>query len=314
MPERLDCVLLSAALDLRDYLAPEIARLQDHLRFVDHPAADPERVRLAVAWLPPDDGFARYPNLTAACSIGAGADSILRCPSLRDGIHVVRVVEPAQAQMMSGFVLWHVVGHQRQMATYQAQQRDRLWLRVPQRAAREVPVAVLGFGAIGSRVAQDLAALGFPVRAWSRGPRAALPGVAAFHGSEGFDAAVTDAEVVINLLPLTGETRGILDARLFGRMRRGGFLVHVGRGEHLNEADLLAALDGGQLAGAALDVFAVEPLPADHAFWCHPRVTLTPHDACDVSLSAVGDTLRATAAAVAAGAVPANIVDRGRGY
>lgn len=308
------CALLSETLDLREHLASEIDRLKGRITFVDHPSVAPEDVRLAVAWDPPADGFERYPNLVAACSIGAGADSILRCPSLRDGIDVVRVVEPAQAQMMSGFVLWHAIGHQRGLLRYRDQQRAHLWQRIPQRPARDLPVAVLGFGAMGGRVAKDFAALGFPVRVWSRGPKAAPQGIAAFHGGEGFAAAVDGAEIVVNLLPLTGETRGILDRRLFARLRRGAFLIHVGRGEHLDEHDCLAALESGQLAGAALDVFAAEPLPVDHPFWSHPAVTVTPHDACDVSVGAVGDAILATAEAIEQGTTPPNTVDRARGY
>lgn len=308
------CVLLSETLDLRGYLASEIDRLRDRITFVDHPCADADKVRLAVAWDPPADGFSRYPKLAAACSIGAGADSILRCPSLREGMDVVRVVEPAQAQMMSGFVLWHAIGHQRGLPIYRDQQRRHLWRRIPQRAARDIPVAILGFGAMGSRAAQDFAALGFPVRVWGRSARPAPQGVAAFHDVGGLAAAVEGAEIVVNLLPLTPETRGILDARLFARLRRGAFLIHVGRGEHLNEADCLAALASGRLAGAALDVFAAEPLPADHPFWDHPGVMVTPHDACDVSVPAVADTILATAAALERGETPPHTIDRVRGY
>jgi glyoxylate/hydroxypyruvate reductase A len=123
-----------------------------------------------------------------------------------------------------------------------------------------------------------------------------------------------DTEILVNLLPLTAETRGILNRHLFNAMRRGSYLIQVGRGEHLVEADLLAALDSGQLNGAALDVFAAEPLAPEHLFWSHPGIVLTPHDACDVSLPAVGRTILATAEALRAGGRPANAVDRGMGY
>jgi len=121
-------------------------------------------------------------------------------------------------------------------------------------------------------------------------------------------------EVLVNLLPLTSETRGILNRETFGRMKRGGYLIQVGRGEHLIEADLLAALESGQLAGAALDVFAAEPLPKQHAFWRHPDIVITPHDASDVSMRAIGATFRATAEALQAGERPPHTVDRARGY
>jgi glyoxylate/hydroxypyruvate reductase A len=309
------CVLVSTTLDMRAVFAPEIARLQGQIDFVDHPdfeAADD--VQLALAWHPPADAFARYPNLKAVCSIAAGVDNILSCPSLRESIDVVRVVEPAQAQMMSGFVIWHAIWHQRRFATYRAQQQNKIWQRLPQRTAQQVPVGILGHGAIGARVAADLAMLGFPVKVWSRSAKPPSPGITAFHGHDGLKAMLHDTEILVNLLPLTPETRGILNRDVFNAMRRGGYLIQVGRGEHLVEVDLLAALDSGQLSGAALDVFLAEPLPKEHVFWTHPGIVLTPHDACDASLAAVGGTVLATAEALRAGVRPGNVVDRGMGY
>ena len=309
------CVLLSRTLNLRKYLADEIARLDGRITFVDHPdmttAAD---VQLALAWYPPADAFDHYPNLQAACSIAAGADSILHCTSLREGITVVRVVEPAQAQMMSGFVIWHAIYHQRRFSTYLGNQRGKVWQRLAQRSAQQVPVGILGYGAIGARVAADLAMLGFPVKVWSRTIKPTATGVIGFSGQDGLAAMLDDTEILVNLLPLTSETRGILNADVFGRMRHGGYLIHVGRGPHMIEADLIAALDSGQLAGAALDVFEVEPLSPEHRFSSDPRIVMTPHDACDVTIPAIGDTILATAAALQAGQRPPDAVDRAQGY
>jgi glyoxylate/hydroxypyruvate reductase A len=309
------CVFLSKRFDLRKYLIPEIERLQGRITFVDHlDGTDPAEIQMAVGWFPQDDAFDHYPNLQAACSIGAGADNILNCPSLRDDIHVVRVVEPAQAQMMAGFVIWHAIWHQRNFATYFANQRERVWKRIGQRTTQEVPIGILGYGAIGARVAADLAMLGFPVKVWSRSAKPTPAGITGFHGADGLDAMLAETEVLVNLLPLTTETQGILNGALFGRMRRGGYLIHVGRGPHLVEQDLLDALDSGQLAGASLDVFHVEPLAPEHVFWAHPKIVLTPHDACDVSLVATGRTILATAEAVEAGIRPKDLVDRSKGY
>jgi glyoxylate/hydroxypyruvate reductase len=309
------CVLLSRTLNLRAHLAPEIARLIGHVSFVDHLDTEAAKdVRLAVAWHPPADAFDHYPNLAAVCSIAAGADSILFCPSLRDDIEVVRVVDPAQAEMMSGFVIWHAIGHQRRFATYRAQQHDKVWKRLPQRAPQQVPIGLLGYGAIGARVAADLAMLGFPVKVWSRSPKPVPAGITGFHGRDGLGAMLADTEILVNLLPLTEETRGILNRDLFNAMTRGGYLIQVGRGDHLVEADLVAALDSGQLAGAALDVFVKEPLAPEHPFWSRPEIFVTPHDACDVSVDAVGRTILATAQALRAGVRPRDAVDRGKGY
>lgn len=309
------CVLLSTTLDLRDYLAPEIARLDGVVSFVDHlDGSDAADVEMAVGWFPQADAFTHYPNIKAACSIAAGADSLLHCPSMRDEIDIVRVIEPAQAEMMSGFVIWNAIYHQRQMGVYMQQQRDTIWQRLPKRAAREVPVGILGYGAIGARVASDLALLGFPVKVWSRTPKLTSAGVAGFHGTDGLDKMLDDTEVLINLLPLTTETRGILNAGLFGKLRRGAYLIHVGRGAHMVEQDIFAAFDSGQLSGASIDVFSIEPLSKDSPFWTHPKVLLTPHDACDVTMSAIGGTIRATAESVVAGLKPKDTVDRARGY
>jgi glyoxylate/hydroxypyruvate reductase A len=309
------CVLLSNHLDMRGFVGAELARIAHLVEAVDHSAAAPATdVRLALAWHPPDDAFAHYPDLRAVCSIGAGVDNIVNCPSLKPDVEVVRVVDPAQAQLMSGFVAWHVVSHQRSFASYRAQQQDRIWRRLPQRTAQSVPVGLLGYGEIGRKVAADLAMLGFPVMCWSRTAKQVTPSVTAYHGPAALAAMVADTEVLVNLLPLTHETRGILNNTLFNRMRRGGYLVQVGRGEHLVEADLLAALESGHLAGAALDVFATEPLPATHPFWGHPKIVVTPHDACEVSLGAVATTLLATVDAIRAGRRPPHAVDRRRGY
>jgi glyoxylate/hydroxypyruvate reductase A len=309
------CALVSDRLDLRGFLGTDFERITDRIEFVDHrPNGSNADIRLAVAWHPPADAFAHYPNLQAVCSIGAGVDNITACPSLRASIDVVRIVDPAQAQMMSGFVVWHVIWHQRRFATYLAQQREAIWQRLRQRNPREVPVGILGYGAIGQKVAADLALLGFPVMVWSRTPKPTPSSIRGFHGSSGLAAMLGNTEVLVNLLPLTPETHGILNSELFGRMRRGGYLVHVGRGEHLVEEDLLTALESGQLEGAALDVFATEPLASAHPFWRHPKIVVTPHDASDVSVEAVAATLVATADAIRTGQRPPHAIDRERGY
>ena len=188
------CVFLSRTINLRKYLTKEIARLDGQVNFVDHlDGTDPAEVDMAVGWHPHADAFDHYPNLKAVCSIGAGADSILNCPSLRDGIDVVRVVEPAQAQMMSGFVIWNVIYHQRRFGTYLQNQRDHVWKRLGGgRRPSEVPVGILGYGAIGARVASDLAMLGFPVKVWSRSAKPTTAGVTGFHGSDGLDAMLAE--------------------------------------------------------------------------------------------------------------------------
>jgi glyoxylate/hydroxypyruvate reductase A len=309
------CALVSSSLDIRGYLGTEFSRIADRIEIIDHRrnGSDTE-INLAIAWHPPADAFERYPNLKAVCSLGAGVDNIITCPSLRPDIEVVRIVDPLQAQTMSGFVIWHAISHQRRFKTYLDQQRDGIWKRLPQRSAQDVPVGILGYGEIGQRVAADLAQLGFPVMVWSRTAKPTSPSVRGFHGPSGLSAMIAETEVLVNLLPLTPETQGILNADLFAGMRRGGYLIQVGRGEHLVEVDLLAALQTGQLDGAALDVFAAEPLAPAHPFWHHPKIVVTPHDACEVRVEAVATTVVATADAIQTGRRPPNAIDRQRGY
>ena len=309
------CALVSATTDLRKFLGPEIARIADRVEVVDHAASRTDAgVRMALAWHPPADAFDRYPNLLAVSSTGAGVDSIVTCPSLKAGVDVVRVVDPEQACMMAGFVAWHVINHQRRFDTFQAQQREKVWRTLPQRSAASMPVGILGFGAMGQCTAQVLSALGFPVMAWSRTARPGTAQVRTFHGTDGLAAMLRETEVLVNLLPLTAETVGILDRRVFAAMRHGGYLVQAGRGEHQVDDDLLAVLDSGQLAGAALDVFNTEPLPPTHPYWTHPNVVVTPHDACDATPNAVATNLVAIADALRAGTRPLHVVDRRRGY
>ncbi|MCK1406900.1 glyoxylate/hydroxypyruvate reductase A [Bradyrhizobium sp. 76] len=312
--ERLRCVLLSKRRDLRLYLGAEISRIADQIEVIDHGDNRDTDVRLGMAWHPPDDAFSYYPNLQVVCTIGAGVDHVVGCPSLKPEIDVVRVVDPRQAQMMSGVVVWHVIGHQRGFARYRAQQHDRAWEQGQLRRAESVPIGILGHGKIGSKIAADLTYLGFPVMCWSRTPKSISGAARSHYGPVGLAAMLKETEVLVNVLPLTPETRGILDAQVFAKMQRGGYLVQIGRGEHLVEGDLLAALETGQLAGAALDVFATEPLPPIHPFWDHPKITVTPHVAGDISVRAVATTLIAAANAIRGGRRPLHAIDRTRGY
>jgi glyoxylate/hydroxypyruvate reductase len=309
------CALISETLDLKDYYGDTFARVAPQIELVRHPdAVAPETIQIALAWRPPRGAFKLYPNLKAVCSIAAGVDNILACRDLAPHVAVARVVDPQQGALMSAFVLWHVLWHLRRFDKYLAQQRQRVWERGVQRASADLPVAILGFGQIGRRVAADLTALGFPVLAWTRSSRDAMAGVRVFNGQAGLEAMLPQAEVVINLLPLTEETRGLLARPFFARMKRGGYLIQIGRGEHLVEDDLLAALADGTLCGASLDVFATEPLPPGHPFWTHPNIVMTPHDASYARPEETARTLAETAADIAAGKRPRGAIDRARGY
>lgn len=297
------CVLLSAAFDMHDYFGAVMAEHAPAVTLVGPDTAEPEAVTLALAWRPPGDGFTRFPALRAVCGIGAGIDNILSCPSLPAGLPVVRVLDPRQGAAMAEYVLFHVLWHHRRFGRFLEQQRQARWQRFVAPPAGEMTVGILGLGRIGGEVAGTLQGLGYQVAGWRR-----------TDGPAGLDAVLARSDILVNLLPLTPETRGILDHRLFRRMKPGASLVQVGRGEHLVEADLLAALDSGRLSGAALDVFPDEPLAASHPFWHHPGIVVTPHVASEASPVEVARTLARTAAELAAGQPPSAAIDRRRGY
>jgi glyoxylate/hydroxypyruvate reductase A len=220
----------------------------------------------------------RYPNLRLLVSMGAGVDHLLRPPGPPPGVPVARLKDARLTQGMTEWVLLNVLRFHRQDLEYRAQQDARVWneLPAPETSARRV--GVLGLGELGAAAARAIGALGFPLLGWTRSPRT-LDGVETFHGAAGLDAMLARSDILVCLLPLTPDTRGVINARTLALLPRGAFLINAARGGHVVADDLLAALDRGHVAAAALDVFEPEPLPADHAFWTHPRVLVWPHAA-----------------------------------
>ena len=276
-------------------------------------SADRAAIDHALVWHPEPGLLASLPNLKLIVSLGAGVDHILRDPELPPEVPILRLVDPYMTQAMSEYVVLQVLRLHRQDHVYRAQQASAEWREHAQKNAAERPVGILGFGQLGQDAASKLQALGFDVAGWSRTGRA-VPGFVTHGGAAGLDALLARSEILVSLLPMTAETEDILDARLFARLPRGAGIISAGRGWHLVEADLLAALDSGQLSAAVLDVFREEPLPPSHPFWRHPRIVVTPHVAAE--------THPATAAAIIAQAIDdfdagrpvANLIDRARGY
>lgn len=255
----------------------ELGRHLPDLDFRVHPEiGDPAEIEIAVMWKPPHGLLASLPALKLIVSLGAGVDHLLDDPTLPRQVPIMRLVDPHMVAAMSEYVLTQVLRLHRQDLTYLAQQRALVWQEQRQRNASECRVGILGLGQFGAAAAVKLAALGFDVAGWSRRAKA-IPGIASFHGEDGFSPFLARSDIVVCLLPLTSETQNILDARSFALMPRGAAIINVGRGGHLAEDDLLAALESGQIGGAVLDVFREEPLPATHPFWRHPRVIVTPH-------------------------------------
>jgi glyoxylate/hydroxypyruvate reductase A len=255
---------------------------------------DPGAIEVAVVWRPPHGLLATLPNLKLIASLGAGVDHLFADPQLPRGVPIMRLVDPYMTTAMSEYVQLQVLRLHRQDLTYLAQQRAGLWQPLPQLNAAERPVGVLGLGVLGADAALKLKVLGFEISGWSRREKK-LPGIACHHGAAGLASMLRDVEILVCLLPLTPATEGILNAKLFAQLPRGAALVNCARGRHLVEADLLAALDRGQLSAAVLDVFRDEPLPPQHPFWRHEKIVVTPHVAAATNAP--------TAAAVVADAI-----------
>jgi glyoxylate/hydroxypyruvate reductase A len=275
---------------------------------------DPASVEAVMMGTPTAGVLPGLPSVRLVSTTGMGVEQLLALPDVPEHVVLCRVVDPSMVDRMSDYVALAALQVERDAARFERAQREGVWdQRILLDAGRKRAVGLMGFGEIGRDAARKLAALGFPVRGWSRTPKAA-DGVECFHGAEGLAPFLAGTEVLVCLLPYTPETDGILDARLFAMLPAGAHVVNVGRGAQLAEEDLLDALASGRLSGATLDVFRKEPLPPGHPFWTHPGVRITPHSAGlsrpHVSARFVWENLLR----LKRGEAPLGLVDRARGY
>jgi len=277
--------------------APELALLEYNSALADADLAD---VDVVLGWQMPPGLPARLPRLRWVCSVAAGVEKLL-VPDLAPQVRVSRIVDREQAAGIAQFVVAMALRHARDLERYEAQQRERAWLRQPIPIARH-RVAVLGTGATGGEIASWLERCGLVVRGWNR------------RSPESLHALLGASDIVVCALPLTLETEGILDAAAFAAMPRGAYVINVARGAHVVEPDLIAAVRSGHLSGAALDVQRREPLPGDDPLWTVPGITITPHIAAQPSTETVAEQFVASAQAFARGDPLPNEVDRARGY
>ena len=275
-------------------------------------AGDVAAIRYVAAWTLPADILGKLPNLSMLLSVGAGVDQF-DLTALPPQVALVRTVEPGLVEEMADYATLAVLALHRDLPHYLGAQQTRQWRprAVPAKATRRV--GVLGLGAMGQAVAAQVAALGFPVAGWSRTARD-LPGVTCVAGEAALPAFLAATDIAICVLPLTPATRGILNAARLAMLPRGAGLVNIGRGGHVDQDALLAALDSGQIAAAMLDVTDPEPLPADHALWSHPNVILTPHIAGDTDPDGGARAVADAILAHRAGHVPTGSIDRTAGY
>jgi glyoxylate/hydroxypyruvate reductase A len=273
---------------------------------------DPAAVRYLATWVPPDDIAGTFPNLELVFSVGAGVDQF-DFTKVPDHVPLVRMLEPNIAESMVEYVSLAVLALHRDLPRFLSQQRREVWQEIQITAAARRRIGVMGLGQLGQAVLGRLRAFGFPLAGWNRSARA-IDGVECYTGTDSLPAFLARTDILVCLLPLTDETRGILDARLFSALPAGAMLVNVGRGGHLVQDDLLAALDGGHIAAAMLDVVDPEPLPAGHPFWQHEKIILTPHIASMTHPETAVRFVLDTIARHRSGAPLPGLVDRSRGY
>lgn len=276
-------------------------------------AVAPEGIDIAIVANPPAGALAGLPALKLVQSLWAGVEGLLADPTLPADVPLARMVDPAMNEAMAETALWAVLSLHHDTFDYAQDQRAARWAPRGQRPAGAVGVAVLGLGQMGRAVALRLARNGYRVTGWSARP-VTLPGVETRAGDAALPAVLAGAQVLVNLLPLTPATRGLIDARRLALLPRGASVVNLARGAHVVEADLLAALASGHLHRAVLDVFATEPLPSAHPFWQHPQVTVLPHVAAQTDAASASALVAANVAALRAGRPLQHLVDRARAY
>ena len=272
----------------------------------------------AVVWAPPQQFFDEQPALKGVFNIGAGVDALMKL-RLPVGVPIVRLDDAGMSAQMAEYVCHAVIRHFREFDGYEADVKQGKWSYRKPHLRHEFPIGVMGLGVLGERVSRSLAQFDFPVNGWSRSARA-VDGVRCFSGAvgdKGFQDFLAASRILVCLLPLTPDTEGIMCRDTLSRLRPGGYVINVARGAHLVDKDLLALIDSGHLAGATLDVFRTEPLPAGHAFWTHPRITVTPHTSArtlrDESIAQIAGKIMALQQGAPVSSL-AGVVDLKKGY
>jgi glyoxylate/hydroxypyruvate reductase len=272
-----------------------------------------ETIDIALVANPPQGVLATLPNLKLIQSLWAGVDALLRDATFPKHIPLARLVDSELKQAMIESVLAHVLMLHRQFPTYQKQQQEKVWRQLEQPNADKRTVAILGLGQLGRACAEHLKHIGFKVIGWSSKEKR-LENIQTFHGEAGVEAVLNQADIVVNLLPLTTETKGILNKTTFEKMRMGSSLINVARGAHIVEEDLIDALGAGILSYAILDVFAREPLPTEHPFWKHPKIKVLPHVAAITNPVTASQIVAQNVLRLREGQDLENLVDVARGY
>lgn len=287
-------------------LLPEIeCKLWDEI-------TDPHTIRYAVVWRPPEGWLGSFPNLQCIISIGAGIDHVLEDKQLPADIPIIRTTGDDLTLRMREYVCLHVLRIHRNLSRFQQSQQAKQWQPFITPTANQRHVGVMGLGKLGSDAAISLSQLGFRVSGWAKRQHQ-LPDIQTYTDDE-LPQFLSTVDILVCLLPLTDSTRNILNARLFSQLPHGASVINAARGEHLVEQDLLDSLESGRLANATLDVFRTEPLPADHPFWTHEKILVTPHVASMIDPESGGSEVANNLKAFINGELPKDMTDRKLGY
>ena len=292
--------------------------MRQHLPDLDfriHPEiGDPADIEMALIWHVALDQLKTFPNLKLIASLGAGVDHLVgERHHLPDDVPLTRLVDPSMTSQMTAWCVMAVLNHHRRWDDYRALFRERRYDELDVAPPAGVTVGVLGLGELGGSVARALLPMGYRVCGWSRSPKD-LDEIDCFHGKGQLPVFLATCDIVVCLLPLTAETTGILNAETFAQMKPGAFIVNGARGAHIVEADLIAAIDNGQIAGATLDVQVQEPMPPDHPFWFHPRILTFPHVAALTIAETCAPQIAENYRRMKDGRPLLNLVDMDRGY
>lgn len=272
-----------------------------------------ENITFAVCWNQPKNELKKYPNLKGIISLGAGADHLIGDPSIPEDLKICRIVSPSLTRQMTTYVTGAVLNYQRKFYQYYRQQQKKVWQRHSHTLAENLTIGVMGLGKLGTPVAQQLAALGFRVKGWSKSPKN-FENIEAHAGQGTLNEFLSGTQVLICLLPLTPRTEGILNLDLFKKLEHPAYIINTARGEHLVEEDLIYALDRGWIEGATLDVFSNEPLPEHHPFWNREKIIITPHIASITYPEEVAPQVIENYKRVLSGMPLLNEIDREKGY
>lgn len=274
---------------------------------------DKADIEFALAWYAGEGAFIDYPNLKAICSLGQGVDHLLKDSQLPEQARILRIVDPWMGKAMAEWITLQVLRFHRSAPEYERLEAEKRWEELPHVDNPDRRVGILGLGALGAEAARTLLPFGFDIAGWSRS-RKQVEGVESFAGAEELDAFLARTDILCCLLPLTPETTDIINLELLNKLPKGAYVINAGRGLQLVEEDLLTAIESGQIAGACLDVFRKEPLPAEHPFWDHPKVQVWPHVSAPTNPESAADQIAENIRRIFAGEEPINEAFRDRGY